>query len=169
MEITLTKEQRNVAHAATTKNEGRPVLQTVRIGDGKISACDGYILAEAEINKNPRENVKTLLIQAADILKSKDNKFTGVVVLAEVEDKVTLIGADLLATIPLDATFPRTDPLYPDTDPVFEISLGYNILQKMLKVCGKDSRIDFTFYGSDKPVKFTNNLVYGIAMPVKKC
>ena len=167
MELTLTQAQRNVAHAAS--NDGsRPVLQTVRIGNGKISAADGFILAEAEITKDPQGNGRTILIPAADVLKAKDSRLLGGVALVERESDTILMGADTTVTIPQQGSYPNTDPLYPTSAPVFKITLGYNVLQKILKVCGKDSRIDFTFYGSDQPVKFTNNEVYGIAMPVKK-
>ena len=168
MELTLTKAQRNVAHAASTE-DSRPILCTVLIGDGKITAADGYILAEAEIAKVPESNGQTFLIPAVDILKSKDCKSLGGVILTEQDGKVMLMGAGILVTTPLDGSFPHTAQLYDGLDtPVFEISLGVNILQKMLKVCGKDSRIDLTFYGADRPVKYTNNEAYGLIMPMRK-
>jgi len=166
MKQTLTKEQRNVAFAAST-DEARGILCTVLIGDGKIVATDGFILAEAEIEHDPKDNGKTLLISATDILKSKDNKLTGGVILsANGDNNVTLMGTDTLVTTPWDGSFPNYKQLYNGLDnEVLKIGMGSNVLQKLLKVCGKDAHITFTFFGSERPIKYSSGEVSGIFMP----
>jgi len=162
----LTKEQRNVAHAASV-DTARAILCTVLIGDGKIVATDGFILAEAEIDHDPKDNGKTLLIQAADILKSKDNRLLGGVVLStNGGGNATLEGVDTLVTTPQDGGFPNYKQLYEGLDnEVLKIGMTSNVLQKLLKVCGKDAPITLTFFGTDKPIKYSSGEVSGIFMP----
>jgi hypothetical protein len=50
MRVTLTKQQALIAKAADSHNEVRPNLGCMRIGNGKVVAADGFMLAQAPID-----------------------------------------------------------------------------------------------------------------------
>jgi len=48
--VTLTKQQALVAKAAGKFSEGRPYMECVRIGKGKVVAADGFMLAQSPVD-----------------------------------------------------------------------------------------------------------------------
>jgi DNA polymerase III sliding clamp (beta) subunit (PCNA family) len=170
MELSLTKEQRLVAHAAGTKDY-REVLNAVCVRGNKLIAADGFILAETELSEESKHEGADVLIPAAAIGAAKDIKGTGrVFINGEHEDEVTIIGdtsKQIVSTI--KGNFPGTDQLYPKGEHVFRIGLAYDVLTKILKMTGKGNYLKLTFYGEEQPVKFEipNNEIKGVAMPYK--
>jgi len=167
MELQLTKEQRQVAHAAATE-DSRPVLTAVCIRGNKLLAADGYVLAETTLTMDPLE--QDVLLPAKDILKAKDMKGTSNVFIHTngETDRAHLMDADGERIIPfIQGTFPNTDQLYPAKERVFRIGLSCDVLQTILKVAGKGNHVKLTFYGEDQPVKFEspNTDAQGLAMP----
>lgn len=168
MELTLTKEQRQVAHAAATE-ETRPVLAAMCIRQNKLIASNGFIMAETTLEGIP-ETHKDILIPAKDLLKAKDIKGMDRVMFHNNGEagKAKLIDNDSEKIITLvQGTFPNTELIYPKTEPKFRIGLSCKVLSTMLKVAGKDNFVKLTFYGESSPVKFEapNTETQGLLMP----
>ena len=168
MELSLTKEQRQVAHAAATEETG-PVLATVCIRKNKLIASDGFVMAETTL-EDIHETHEDILIPAKDILKAKDIKSTGNIMLHNNGEagKARLIDSEGEKVIALtQGSFPNTEALYPKDKPVFRIGLSCKTLSTMLRVAGWDNYVKLTFYGEGRPVKFEapNTDTQGLVMP----
>lgn len=169
MELSLTKEQRQVAHAAATE-ESRPVLATVCVRKNKLIAANGFVLAETVLPDLREPYEADILIPAKDILKAKDIKSTNSVLFHNNGDpgKARLMDAEGEKVITLtQGNFPNTDQLYPQSEPKFRIGLSCDVLSTILKIAGKDNFVKLTFYGESQPVKFEapRTDTQGIAMP----
>ena len=169
MELALTKEQRQVAHAAATE-ETRPVLATVCVRHNKLIAANGYVMAETELEGITPPYESDMLIPAKDLLKAKDMRGINAVLFHNNGEagKARIIDADGEKVITLvQGNFPDTDHLYPASNHVFRIGLAYDVLSTILKVVGKGNFVKLTFYGDSSPVKFEvpNTQTQGVAMP----
>ena len=167
MEFKLNKTQRLVANGAEDKTGRRPILQCVHITKGQIETVDGFVLAQRRIDYDGDEE---LLLEAAQIAKHKDSKTMPGVVYTTVEDskEVRAVGEDIYTCQIQSGDFPKTEKLYPEGTPVFQIALGRSVLLKLLKCLGKDEEvIKFSFYSKESPVKFVygDNEVKGVIMP----
>ena len=162
MNVLITKEQRRVAYAAS-KTDYRPTLQCVSIKDGKMRAANGFILAEAKIDGN-----EEMLIPASSILKAKDSKGIGGVIVSKKENNIKIMDANGELTIPQgEGNFPTTEHLYPKDEPVFQIGMSHEVLSALVSVIGKDNLVKLTFYGSKIAAKFevVDSDIKGIFMP----
>ena len=163
----LTKEQRKVAYATAADNL-RPPLKYVQIKGGKAVALDGFVLAEVSLDTTEEENLLGFLIPGKDLLSAKDSKGGGVIITPPVEGKVKLIGEQTTEVVLFERTFPETEQLYPTLPEVFSIYLNTDKLEKLIKICGKDASVKFTFYRSSLPVKFETEKerIRGLVMPM---
>lgn len=151
MEITLTKNQRLVAKAASKENPHRSI-HCVHIKDGIIEAADGFILVRKKLGYTGEE----LLLNAKQIDLLQDINYKTPVVLV---DK----GEDVLARSKYGRTlitkekekFPETEQLFPKKPPVFKIALSRSVLRKLLSSLDNSDHIplQFYFYGTKDVVK----------------
>jgi DNA polymerase III sliding clamp (beta) subunit (PCNA family) len=155
MELTLSKEQRQVIHAAATE-ETRPVLAAACIRKDKLIAANGFVMAETTL-EGIHEEHEDLLIPAKDLLKAKDIKNMGRIMFHNNGEagKARLIDNEGEKVVTLvNGTFPNTELLWPKDEPKFRIGLSCEVLSTLLKVAGKDNFVKLTFYGENSPVKF---------------
>ena len=169
MELSLTKEQRLVAHAAAT-NDDRLVLTSVCVRGNRLIATDGFMLAETELDNNSKPVETDVLIPASDLIKAKDMRSTGRVFVTKNDtNEVKIMENDSTRIVlEIQGNFPNTDPLYPTTEHVFRIALSYEVLSKILKVSGKGNYAKLTFYGQSDSFKYEvpNTNIKGLAMPL---
>lgn len=164
LEVILTKQQRQVARAAA-KEDTRPVLQGAKIGNGKIIAADGFILAECPVESKGNAVV---LVDAASLVKAKDVKeMGGTPLVYNGNGEAKLLTKDSALTLPcIDGTYPNIDALYPKEDEVFHIAISPTILKQVAAIAGEETLIKFRFYGTSNPVKFEAGETKGCLMPM---
>jgi len=162
MELKLTKKDRFIVNAAA-KEDVRPVLHSIHVTKGKIECANGFILVERAIDYDGDD----ILLDISDIARHKDAKGLDGVIYTKDGDNIKAIGQDINIISPVEGKFPDTKQLYPEGESVFEIGLGRGQMLNLLKCLDKDENtIRFTFYGKDKPVKFSiGDDVKGLIMP----
>lgn len=170
LNVEVTPAQAKVAHCAA-KDNYRPVLAAVHITKDRISAADGFILAESKLTGKGDTDV---LISAKELLKVKGTRYVPDILIADTGNgNVNVTGAQQIVMPKVEGSFPNIDSLYPKEDSVFQIALNASLLKKIVAMAGRDSAgglIKFTFYGKEKPVKFAipnlENEIKGVLMPM---
>lgn len=167
MEVTLSKNARSVGYAASSEHT-RPVLQYARIGEGRIVAADGNILARHPVDCN--DDGDSLLIDAKALLTCKDNKATGSVAVHNNGDRVvTLVGQEKVTTYCISENYPKYQELFDKLEPpVVKIAFGVKLLKKMLQTLGDAENVILEFTSPTSPCHFIAGDTDGLIMPVYK-
>ncbi len=147
-----------------SKEEGRPVLQAVKLANGKATATDGFRLLEIDLpkwdkyeeelpttghepltNDEPYQILATELKKALDLIPTK----TTLPILQHAwtakgtrENTVKIISTNLETTNSpeftlVEGNYPEVDKIKPQEAPVFEISVNAKLLAELLQAMVK--------------------------------
>ena len=178
MEIELSRNDRLVAHAAA-KEDNRPTLATLHIGNGEVAAANGFLLAMRKVTGVKKSD--DVMVPAERILKVKNiSKALPKAIVympgGKSEKPGSLIGEDgIKASLErVSGTFPAYRQLLPDKKKQVKarISLAPMYLRQILDIAGKDAtRIDFDIYEPTEPVAFgcitgDEHETHGLLMPM---
>lgn len=149
MKATLDKAAIKISYAAGTPEVHREVLECVQIGNGKIVAADGYILAQREIPTEPKQG-ETILVKAKAILEAQKILKADSLIIETQDGKTATIYTEdkhdghlavTLTTPLMDAKFPNWDEVLPKTERKAYIALSRKMLVKILKSTDEDDAV----------------------------
>lgn len=175
MRATLDKAAIKIAYAAGTPKEHREVLECVQIGNGKIVAADGFLLAQREIPTEPKEG-EVMLVKAQAILAAQKILKTDSLIIETQDGKTATIYTEakhdghlaITLTTPLmDAKFPNWDKVLPKTERKAYVALARNLLVKILKSTDEDDALfKIKVREPHEPVEIHNGDVTIAVMPM---
>ena len=144
MKATLDLAAIKVAYAAASKDT-RPILKHVKIGNGEIIACDGFILARRKIITEP-ETEEVMLVNAATILKTHKMLGGEQLIIESKEDGVAIISNEeedspLISTQLLQAEYPEYEQITPTSERKAYVVLNTFYLAKLLKIVDLEKSI----------------------------
>jgi hypothetical protein len=136
MKATLDRQALQIALAADFSGSGRPILECVKIGNGEIMACDGFIFAKCQIATEPLEG-EEILINAKDIIGAARMIQHGNITLESNGGIATL--KDEYCSISItaklqDGKYPETHEMVPKTEQKAYVALSKDILSKILEI-----------------------------------
>ena len=163
----LTKSQRLLAKG-TSQDGACPVLTGIHIRNGAAEVLDGCILVQKAVDYNG----DSIILSGKQVGLCKDDKELGAV--SFIPDKSTSMQAIVdrgIRTVELvSGTFPETEKLFPESEPVFKISLSKTVLSKFLSCLDEkdgENAIAFFFYGETSAVEFrSGESTRGLIMPM---
>ena len=168
MKATLDSRAIRIAYAADTSGPEN-LLSCVRIGDGKITASDGFLVAERPIEIE--EESDEVLVKAADILKAS-RKFSRkklVISTDEKEEEVSIGSPAGRATIRSKllrgCSYPDT-ALLPKGDRKAYIAVNPGLLSKLIRAVGDAPSIKFRIGEATEPIEFVAGETRGLMMPM---
>jgi hypothetical protein len=169
IEIRLNKAQRQIGVAAAGE-DSRPVLTHVMLKKGVMVAADGFMLAQTSVGYDGDEPI---LLNAADLLKSKDIKHTNDICVTVGKETAQMVGKDTLISKLGSGDFPNYEALYPKGEVSFQIALNTDILTKVAKMGGKGAIVRFTFRDQSGPTEIEikqpyddETIMKGLLMPM---
>jgi DNA polymerase III sliding clamp (beta) subunit (PCNA family) len=170
MKVTLDRQALQIALAADLTDSGRPVLECVKIGNGEIMACDGFMLATCRITTEPLEG-EEILINAKDIMAAARMIQHGNITLESHGEAVTLENEDSSVSIVAklqDGKYPNTSEMLPKTERKAYVALSKDILSKVLEIArlGDDVLLKFKVREPSQPVIVISGDVTIYAMPM---
>ena len=169
MKATLDSRAIRIAYAADTSGPEN-LLSCARIGDGKITASDGFLVAERPIEIE--EESDEVLVKAADILKAS-RKFSRkklVISTDEKEEEVSIGSPAGRATIRSKllrgCSYPDTAQLGPGGDRKAYIAVNPGLLSKLIRAVGDTNCIKFRIREATEPIEFVAGETRGLMMPM---
>ena len=170
MKATLTRQAIQVALAADDGGSGRPVLECVKIGNGEIVACDGFVFARCKIGTEPAEG-EEILIDAKTVLSAGRITHHGDIRLEQHGTSVTFENEDASISIVskvVEGKYPGTGDLLPPTERKAYVGLSKNILQRTLEIAAhsQDPLLMVKIREPSNPVVFMTGDITIYAMPM---
>ena len=142
MKATLDLAAIKVAYAAASPETERPILAHVKIGNGEIVACNGFVLARKAIQTEPENEV--MLVDAATILKTHkmlggkqliiESKEDGVAIISNEKEDSPLISMQLL-----QAVYPEYRQIIPTSERKAYVALNISHLANVLKITDSEN------------------------------
>jgi len=171
MKAILDQEAIKIAYMASKKPE-RPVLTSCKIGEGKIVACDGYILAERPIPTEP-ETGESILVGANDIIRAaKMWRVKNLTIESVDASQATISYSDdiynySMKTHLIQGQYPHYERNYPTTERKAYVALNAQLLNRMLKVAESGTIIiKLKIREPHEIVEFITNETKGLIMPM---
>jgi DNA polymerase III sliding clamp (beta) subunit (PCNA family) len=170
MRAILDRQALQIALAADPGNSGRPVLECVKIGNGEIMACDGFVFAKCQIAMEPLEG-EEILINAKDIIRAAKIIPCGNITL-ESNDKMVVLkdedGSISIATKIQDGKYPDTHEMVPKIERKAYVALSKDILGKVLEIAkpSDDVLLKFKVREPSQPVVIVSGDITIYAMPI---
>jgi hypothetical protein len=171
MKATIRIDELNIANGVSDELS-RPVLECVRIGEGKMVTADGFMLVvkpittEGEghilVQGNTLLKAQQLLEHGSCVLESKDNN-AAIKALSPAAPRV-IIGDELV-----EGEFPKYEGLYPEGKPIAQIAVGVGLLKRLLKCLPAADSIMIQFRireGQGTPIEFVAGETSGLIMPM---
>lgn len=172
MRTVLDKQDIKIAYAAATAEETRAALHCVRIGEGKITACDGFILAERPLKIEP-EDAEPILVNAACLLKAQEVLGNGRILLEASKERVSLRredGKTLEAVIfaPFNEVYPSLEAIIPTKERKAFVGLSPFYIRKLLKMIDTSefNSLKFKLREASDPVEVLSNKTRIFVMPM---
>jgi hypothetical protein len=162
---------------ATTDDSNRPVLECLCIEDGEVLAADGYMLVRKAIYT---EGIGSMMIpgkvvrKASSALISKNMLVTTEnnidITFQHLEDD-PLVSArkdeSTFKTKGITGSFPKSEDLYPVSEPKAMIALDPALLKRLCEVVEDTGLIVFRIRGIKEPVEFlAGSDISGLLMPM---
>ena len=159
MKATLSKEATRIAYIADDM-ECRPVLNQIRITNGKAVASDGFMMVQVPAEMENKEDL--ILIDAKEVLKAK--KLGG----AEME-KLIIESDGTTASIEViggkqsgckvnskvfGGRFPNIESIYPKSERRAYVSLDARYLRKLVQFASIDDCLRIRIRGKSEAVEF---------------
>ena len=173
MKATLSKEATRIAYIADDV-EYRPVLNQIRITNGKAVACDGFMMVQVPAEMENEEDC--ILIEAKDILKAKKLGGRGLEKLVIESDgesaSIEIIGGEhsgtKMASEVFKGTYPKTEEFFPRTERKAYVILEARFLRNLLKVTGINTAIKVRIREPKEAVEFVveRNNIQSVIMPI---
>jgi hypothetical protein len=145
MKTILDRQALQIALAADVYQSGRPALECVKIGNGEIMACDGFVFAKRQIKTDPSEG-EEILVNAQDIKEAAriisgdvTLESNGTVALLKNKDATVCITAKLQ-----DGKYPHPPELPSITRKAY-VALQKHILSQVLEITKADDDIALQF------------------------
>lgn len=170
MKATLDRQALQVALAADPGCSGRPTLECVKIGNGEIVACDGFIFAKCQIATEPLEG-EEILINAMDIIGAARMIQHGNITLESHDGVATLKNEDCSISIVTklqNGKYPNTHEMLPNTGRKAYVALSKSVLSKVLEIAkpSDDILLQFKVREPSQPVVIISGDVTIYAMPM---
>lgn len=170
MKAILDRQALQIALAADDGGSGRPILEWVKIGNGEIVACNGFIFAKCGIATEPLEG-EEILIDAKDILAAARMIQYGRVVLDSHGATATVTNEDASISIIVklqEGKYPNTKEMLPKTERKAYVALSKDILSKVLEITkpSDDVLLKFKVRECSQPVVVISGDVTIYAMPM---
>jgi DNA polymerase III sliding clamp (beta) subunit (PCNA family) len=170
MRATLDRQALQIALAADLSDSGRPVLECVKIGNGEIMACDGFIFAKCQIATEPLEG-EEILINARDIMAVARMIQHGNITLETNGGLATLKNEDCSISIVTklqEGKYPNTHEMVPKTERKAYVALSKDVLSKVLEIAkpSDDVLLKFKIREPSQPVIVISGDVTIYAMPM---
>ena len=165
--LVLTNELNAVAEAAS-KDNSRPALNQVDIDNNTAVATDGFLLALTKVDCDPCQ------IPAKLIKKSKITKlFTPSIEVSDSEVRLDEFDISYVIRTGEKYNFPDTKKIVSQAikNEHFKITLGVDVLKKVVAILGKTKQNYVTFKFSDnnlQPVYGKSGAVELVIMPVRQ-
>lgn len=135
MKAILDKQAIKLAYVAATDSDCRPILQCVRIGDGKIVASDGFMMAVRTIKTEP-ESGEHILLNASKLLQAKKILEKGDLLIESSPDNKAISISNETSTVLADnenGNYPNYDVIMPVTPYKAFVGIDATRLAKILK------------------------------------
>lgn len=171
MKAILDSEAIRIAHIAAT--EAIPALTCVKIGDCKIVAADGFLLAIREIVTEPAEG-ESILVPAQALLSARRLLPKRDIVVESDEKNIAHIRynelpeLEILAPILTSGTFPAYEVIVPTEPCQAFVTIDPKKLNKAIKAFDKVDGwcTQFKLRGKDKPVEIISGSTKILVMPI---
>ena len=161
----LNSNHRAVAHATERGQGARPALQCVAIGDGHITAGDGYILVQRKLDTSELGERKLLIYggELGSMVKGK-----GALSLTLLEDgsvKLSFGNTHRIAKQE-NGVFPYDAYIWPSLPPIASFALSIPLLKKLLHSLGDEKCLRLRVRaGETAPIEFSAGVANGLIMP----
>lgn len=160
----LNSNHRAVAHATERGQGARPALQCVAIGDGHITAGDGYILVQRKLDTSELGERK-LFIQGLEL--DGMAKGRGLLSLTLMEDSSVKLSVDNTHRIAKqEKGIWAFSCSWPSSPPIASFALSIPLLKKLLQSLGDEKVLRFRVRaGETAPIEFSAGETNGLIMP----
>ena len=170
MKAILDRQALQIALAADSGGSGRPSLECVKIGNGEIMACDGFIFAKCQIATEPLEG-EEILINAKDIIGAARMIQHGNITLESNGGIATFKNEDCSISIVTklqDGKYPNTHEMVPNTERKAYVALSKDMLGRVLEIAkpSDDILLKFKVRELSQPVVVISGDVTIFAMPM---
>lgn len=170
MKATLDRMALQIAFAADSGGSGRPVLECVKIGNGEIMACDGFIFAKCQIVTDPLEG-EEILINAKAVIGVQRIIQDGRINLESNGKVATLKNEDGTISIVVElqgGKYPNTHEMVPKTERKAYVALSKDVLSKVLEIAtpSDDVLLKFKVREPSQPVIVISGNTTIYAMPM---
>ena len=139
---------------ATSKEESRPVLQTIHVNNGTSVATDGYRLFAT--------TTPVALAQDALVAESSMTRIESLPATSTIAQVSSVH----------EGRYPEYTAILPKRDPEFSISLDANLLREALEACRKDDKLVTLRFWDDTSAfevlgKMDGQPIYALIMPMR--
>jgi hypothetical protein len=154
------------------ENAGRPVLECVRIGDGKMVTADGFMLI---VKPTTTKGEGEILVRGETLLKAQsvfgqgscvvESKGENVTIKALADATPRVIIGDKLENPP----FPKYEALYPTDKPIAQIAIGISLLKRLFQCLPPEDNMMIQLRireGGGTPIEFVAGETSGLIMPM---
>ena len=171
MKAVLGKEAARVACVASTA-DAECIVSCVKIGDDKIVACDGFLVAEHPIEViEGAEGDNEILVKAADVKKAMRCSYKEITITADEQTKSASIEnleqqVSVHSELFQGRPYPDVASLQPQGDRKAYVAFSPGLLAKLLKVTRGSSCIKFRIREATSAVEFVAGRTHGLIMPM---
>jgi len=168
----LDRQALQIALAADSGGSGRPVLESVKIGNGEIMASNGYIFAKCQVATEPLGG-EEILIDAKDIIAVARMIQHGRIMLDSHGATATLENEDGSVSIVVklqEGKYPNMQEIVPKTERKAYVALSKDMLSKVLEIVesSDDVLLKFKIWQPTQPVIVTSGDTTIYAMPMAR-
>lgn len=149
MKAILDSQAIKIAYAVAPPKVKRPILECVKIGNSKIVAADGFMLAIRTITTDPEEG-EEILIKAKALLEAKAILKAETLLIESQDGKTATISSEskrenalniTITTDIVEGKFPMYQQVIPKSERKAYVALQANIVAKLLKTTSSDDGI----------------------------
>jgi hypothetical protein len=169
MKATIRIDELNIAHGVSDEHS-RPILECVRIGEGKMVTADGFMLVVKPITT---EGEGYILVLGRTILKAQQLLEYGSCTIESEGKNVTIKPVGELAIVLTDeldeGEFPRYEGLYPEDEPIAQIAIGIPLLKRLIECLPPEDDVLIQLRireGQGTPIEFVAGETSGLIMPM---